>query len=118
MGAVGGRLAGKCLVERRLELLRLVHHQGLAPEDREQLFATAEAGRDAGLQVEFSGTAAIEAEPPAGATELLGVAVAGIVLLYLEPLWILIGLGLFAAGVAVHLVGRRQVPSGLRSAEG
>ena len=43
---------------------------------------------------------------------------AGLVLLYLEPLWIGIGLGLFALGVAVHLVGRRQVPSGLRSAEG
>jgi hypothetical protein len=44
--------------------------------------------------------------------------VAGLVLLYLEPLWILIGLGLFAVGVAVHLTGRRQVPSGLRSAGG
>jgi hypothetical protein len=40
------------------------------------------------------------------------------VLLYLEPLWIGIGLGLLAVGVAVHLLGRRQVPSGLRSAEG
>jgi hypothetical protein len=42
----------------------------------------------------------------------------GLVLLYLEPLWIAIGLGLLALGIAVHLVGRRQAPSGLRSAEG
>ena len=55
---------------------------------------------------------------PARLPERLLCGAAGLVLLYLEPLWIGIGLGLFAAGVAVHLVGRRQAPSGLRSAEG
>ncbi len=55
---------------------------------------------------------------PARIPERVLCGAAGIVLLYLEPLWIAIGLGLLAAGVAVHLVGRRQVPSGLRSAEG
>ena len=55
---------------------------------------------------------------PARIPERVLCGAAGIVLLYLEPLWIAIGLGLLAAGVVVHLVGRRQVPSGLRSAEG
>lgn len=73
------------------------------PEDREQLFATAEAGRDAGLQVEFSGTAAIEAEPPAGATELLGVAAAAIVLLVTFGSVVAAGLPLLVAFLAVGI---------------
>jgi TRAP transporter 4TM/12TM fusion protein len=55
---------------------------------------------------------------PARLPERILCGVAGVVLLYLEPLWIAIGLGLLAAGVVVHLIGRRQAPSGLRSAEG
>ena len=55
---------------------------------------------------------------PRGLPERVLCGAAGIVLLYLEPLWIAIGLGLLVLGVVVHLVGRRQVPSGLRSAEG
>jgi TRAP-type uncharacterized transport system fused permease subunit len=55
---------------------------------------------------------------PARLPERVLCGAAGLVLLYLEPLWIAIGLGLLAAGVAVHLVGRRQAPSGLRSAAG
>jgi len=55
---------------------------------------------------------------PARIPERVLCGVAGIVLLYLEPLWIGIGLGLLALGVVVHLVGRRQAPSGLRSAAG
>ena len=55
---------------------------------------------------------------PARIPERVLCGVAGIVLLYLEPLWIGIGLGLLALGVVVHLAGRRQAPSGLRSAEG
>jgi hypothetical protein len=43
---------------------------------------------------------------------------AGLILLYLEPLWIGIGLAVLAAGVATHLVARRQVESGLRGAAG
>jgi TRAP-type uncharacterized transport system fused permease subunit len=55
---------------------------------------------------------------PARIPERVLCGVAGIVLLYLEPLWIGIGLAILALGVAVHLVGRRQPPSGLRSAAG
>src|SRR5262245_7360125 len=55
---------------------------------------------------------------PARLPERILCGAAGIVLLYLEPLWIVIGLAILALGVVVHLVGRRQVPSGLRSAEG
>lgn len=73
----------------------------ITPEDREELFATAEAGRDAGLQVEFSGTAAIESEPPAGATELLGVAVAAVVLLVTFGSVVAAGLPLLVAFLAV-----------------
>ena len=55
---------------------------------------------------------------PARLPERVLCGAAGLVLLYLEPLWIAIGLVLFGVGLAVHLAGRRQVPSGLRSAEG
>lgn len=75
----------------------------VTPEDRERLFATAEVGRDAGLQVEFSGTAALESEPPAGAAELLGVAVAGIVLLGTFGSVVAAGLPLLVAFLAVGI---------------
>jgi TRAP transporter 4TM/12TM fusion protein len=55
---------------------------------------------------------------PARLPERILCGAAGLVLLYLEPLWIGIGLAILALGVVVHLVGRRQAPSGLRSAEG
>jgi len=55
---------------------------------------------------------------PARVPERVLCGVAGLVLLYLEPLWIGIGIGILALGVLVHFVGRRQAPSGLRSAEG
>ena len=35
--------------------------------------------------------------------------VAVLILLDLEPLWILIGLAVLAVGAAVHVVGRRQL---------
>ena len=44
--------------------------------------------------------------------------VAGIVLLYLEPLWIGIGLALLAVGVALQLLARRQAPAGPSGARG
>ncbi|HWG93446.1 MAG TPA: MMPL family transporter [Mycobacteriales bacterium] len=75
----------------------------VTPEDREALFETAEAGRDAGLQVEFSGTAAIESEPPAGATELIGVAVAALVLLGTFGSVVAAGLPLLVAFLAVGI---------------
>lgn len=55
---------------------------------------------------------------PARAPERILCGLAGLVLLYLEPLWIGIGLVLLAIGVVVHMVGRRQMPSGLRGAAG
>jgi TRAP transporter 4TM/12TM fusion protein len=55
---------------------------------------------------------------PARLPERLLCGAAGLILLYLEPLWIGIGIAVLAAGVAAHLLGRRQLPSGLRSAAG
>jgi TRAP transporter 4TM/12TM fusion protein len=55
---------------------------------------------------------------PARAPERVLCGVAGLILLYLEPLWIGIGLAVLAAGVAAHLAARRQVESGLRGAAG
>ena len=55
---------------------------------------------------------------PARLPERVLCGVAALVLLYLEPLWIAIGLALLAARRRRPPGGRRQVPSGLRSAEG
>ena len=55
---------------------------------------------------------------PARLPERVLCGAAGLILLYLEPLWIGIGLGVLAVGVAAHLVGRRQAESGLRGAAG
>ena len=38
-------------------------------------------------------------------------AIAGLILLYLEPFWVAVGLGVLAAGVVVHLVLRRTAPT-------
>jgi TRAP-type uncharacterized transport system fused permease subunit len=38
-------------------------------------------------------------------------AIAGLILLYLEPFWVAVGLGALAAGVVVHLVLRRTAPT-------
>jgi RND superfamily putative drug exporter len=82
---------------------------GVTPADREALFDTAEAGRAAGLQVEFSGTAATEQTPESHLGELLGVLVAAIVLLVtfgsviaagLPLLTALIGVGIGMSGIA------------------
>jgi TRAP-type uncharacterized transport system fused permease subunit len=53
---------------------------------------------------------------PARIPERVLCGIAGLILLYLEPLWIGIGLAVLVLGVAVHVIGRRQAPSGLRSA--
>jgi TRAP transporter 4TM/12TM fusion protein len=52
---------------------------------------------------------------PARMPERVLLGAAGLILLYLEPLWIGIGIAVLVTGVVVHLLGRRQVPSGLRS---
>ena len=46
---------------------------------------------------------------PARLPERILCGAAGLILLYLEPLWILIGLAVLAVGAAVHVVGRRQL---------
>ena len=56
---------------------------------------------------------------PAGVPERVLAGVAGLALLYLEPLSVAIGAGVFALAVVVHLVLRREgtsAPSGARSA--
>ena len=55
---------------------------------------------------------------PARLPERVLCGAAGLILLYLEPLWIGIGIAVLAAGVAAHLLGRRRVPSGLRGVAG
>lgn len=46
---------------------------------------------------------------PARAPERILCGVGALIMLYLEPLWAAIGVGLFAAGVAVHLLANRMV---------
>jgi RND superfamily putative drug exporter len=77
---------------------------GTAVQD--QLFATADAGRTAGLQVEFSGPAAQKLEKGGGAGELLGVVVAAAVLLSMFGSVVAAGLPLLTAflGVGVGLL--------------
>jgi hypothetical protein len=55
---------------------------------------------------------------PARVPERVLCGAAGLILLYLEPLWIAIGIAVLAAGVAAHLLGRRHVPSELRGVAG
>jgi len=71
-------------------------------EVQEELFATAEAGRAAGLQVEFSGPAAQKLEN-GGLGELLGVAVAAVVLLAMFGSVVAAGLPLLTAFVGIGI---------------
>jgi RND superfamily putative drug exporter len=75
--------------------------------NRESLFAAAEPGRSAGLQVEFSGVAATEFEEAGGAGELLGVAIAAVILLVMFGSIVAAGLPLVTAilGVGVGMAG-------------
>jgi putative drug exporter of the RND superfamily len=79
----------------------------IEPANREALFDSAQPGRDAGLQVEFSGPAAQEFHEPGGAGELIGVAVAAVVLLVTFGSVIAAGLPLFTAllGVGIGMAG-------------
>jgi len=76
-------------------------------DDREALFDSAGPGREAGLQVEFSGVAATESEPGGGAGELVGVAAAAVVLLVMFGSVIAAGLPLVTAliGVGIGMAG-------------
>jgi putative drug exporter of the RND superfamily len=79
----------------------------LRAADREELFATAEAAEGSGLQVAFSGTAAVENQPESHLGELLGVAVAALVLLVTFGSAVAAGLPLVTAlvGVGVGMAG-------------
>ncbi|MBJ8346161.1 MMPL family transporter [Antrihabitans sp. YC2-6] len=76
-------------------------------ELRSEINAAADLGRDAGLTVEVSGSAASEQEPPGGATELVGIAVAAIVLMITFGSLVAAGLPLITAiiGIAIGSMG-------------
>lgn len=74
----------------------------MTEEDREQLFSAGDAGRDAGLQVELSGTATVEMTET-GLGELIGVAVAAVVLLVMFGSVVAAGLPLLTALIGVGL---------------
>lgn len=78
----------------------------LTEADREALFGTAEAGRAAGLTVEFGGDA-LRANPETGITEVLGIVVAALVLIVTLGSLVAAGLPLLTAlaGVGVGLAG-------------
>ena len=75
--------------------------------NRSSLFSSADPGRTGGLDVEFSGTAAAEAEPAGGAGELIAVVAAAVILLLMFGSIIAAGLPLLTAllGVAVGMAG-------------
>jgi RND superfamily putative drug exporter len=81
-----------------------VSQAGIEKPYQKELLATAKAGEDAGLQVEYSGDAA-QVQEPGGATELLGVLVAAIVLLVMFSSLSAAGLPLLTAlgGVGIAL---------------
>ena len=56
---------------------------------------------------------------PARIPERVLCGAAGVLLLYLEPFWVAVGVGVLALGIVVHLVGRRVAssPSSAREAE-
>ncbi|MDV2477595.1 MMPL family transporter [Rhodococcus zopfii] len=70
---------------------------------REQIAAAADVGRDAGLNVQVSGTAAAEAEMPGGLTELIGIGVAAVVLALTFGSLVAAGLPLITAIIGVGI---------------
>ena len=78
----------------------------LSDADREALFETAEVGEEAGLRVEIGGDA-VQGAPETGAAEILGVAVAALVLVITFGSLLAAGLPLLTAliGVGVGMAG-------------
>jgi putative drug exporter of the RND superfamily len=78
----------------------------LTDADREALMDTATVGEDAGLRVEIGGDA-VQGAPETGATEILGVAVAAIVLVITFGSLLAAGLPLLTAliGVGIGMAG-------------
>jgi len=70
---------------------------------RDHISAAADAGRNAGLTVEISGSAANEAEPPGGATELVGIGVAAVVLALTFGSLVAAGLPLITAIIGIMI---------------
>ncbi|OWY79919.1 MMPL family transporter [Rhodococcus sp. BUPNP1] len=70
---------------------------------RDQIFDAAEIGRDAGLTVEVSGTAAAEMGMPGGTAELIGIGIAAIVLTLTFGSLVAAGLPLITALVGVGI---------------
>ncbi|WP_072691201.1 MMPL family transporter [Rhodococcus marinonascens] len=74
---------------------------------RDQLDSAADVGRNVGLTVEVSGSAANENEPPGGTTELVGIGVAAVVLALTFGSLVAAGLPLITAiiGIAIGSLG-------------
>lgn len=70
---------------------------------RGEIQAAADTGRDAGLEVLVSGTAVEAMDPPGGTSELVGMAVAAIVLIITFGSLIAAGMPLFSAIVGVGI---------------
>ncbi|HEY5844028.1 MAG TPA: MMPL family transporter [Mycobacterium sp.] len=78
-------------------------YSDVTDELRAELAAAAQAGRDAGLTVEVSGSAASEQAPPGGATELVGIAVAAVVLMITFGSLVAAGLPLITAIIGITI---------------
>ena len=70
---------------------------------RNAITHAADAGRAAGLNVQISGTAASTQEPPGGATELVGIAVAAVVLMVTFGSLVAAGLPLITAIIGIMI---------------
>ncbi|KAA0024551.1 MMPL family transporter [Antrihabitans cavernicola] len=70
---------------------------------RSSIDHAAQAGRDAGLNVQISGTAASDQQPPGGATELVGIGVAAVVLMITFGSLVAAGLPLITAIIGIMI---------------
>lgn len=70
---------------------------------RDQIASAADAGRNAGLTVEISGSVVNEAAPPGGATELVGIGVAAVVLALTFGSLVAAGLPLITAIIGIMI---------------
>ncbi|WP_024796248.1 MMPL family transporter [Tomitella biformata] len=75
----------------------------LTPELRAALDGAAQEGRDAGLRVEASGTAMADSAAPGGSAELIGIAVAAVVLMITFGSLVAAGLPLITAIIGIAI---------------
>lgn len=75
----------------------------VTPELREDLSDAAQIGRDSGLRVEISGSAVMEAGAPGGSAELIGIAVAALVLVITFGSLVAAGLPLITAIIGIAI---------------